>query len=75
MIPKNNRYDLLEIEHLIEGVNIIYISSIEEAMTYLLDTIFVKKEVESKNISETIMDAIDKDIIGDIITPVTSQIS
>jgi ATP-dependent Lon protease len=75
LIPKNNRYDLLEIEHLVEGVNIIYISSIEEAMTYLLDSIVVKKEIESKNISETIMDAIDKDIIGDIITPVTSQIS
>lgn len=75
LIPKNNRYDLLEIEHLVEGVNIIYINSIEEAMSYLLDSIVVKKEVESKNISETIMDAIDKDIIGDIINPVTSQIS
>lgn len=75
LIPKNNRYDLLEIEHLVEGVNIIYINSIEEAMAYLLDSIVVKKEVESKNISETIMDAIDKNIIGDIINPVTSQIS
>lgn len=35
LIPKNNMYDIMEIQSLLEEINIIYIQNIEEAMSYL----------------------------------------
>lgn len=35
LIPKNNKYDVMEINSLIEEINIIYIETIDEAIEYL----------------------------------------
>lgn len=35
LIPKNNTYDIIEIQALLEGIEIIYINTIQEAMQYL----------------------------------------
>jgi ATP-dependent Lon protease len=75
LLPKNNKYDVIEIENLLEGINIIYVENINQ----IIELLFHEKIIKNDEIFETIsnkditieIENIEKDIINDIITPLS----
>lgn len=75
LLPKNNKYDIADISDLIEGLNIIYIENIYQAVEFLFHEVLISKTetIEALANNELILDdslnSIENNMAHDIINP------
>ncbi len=75
LLPKNNKHDISDIIDLVDGLNIIYVEDINEAITFLFtaDIIDIKNNIEIKNNSNNLLElnSIENNIINDLLNPIS----
>jgi ATP-dependent Lon protease len=79
LLPKNNKYDVLDIAELISGLEIIYIDTVYEAIGFLFKEVLMnqKKIIESTQpdsleANSLEINTIEGTILQEIITPISS---
>jgi ATP-dependent Lon protease len=77
LLPKNNKYDIVDIAELIEGLNIIYIENTNQAIEFLFNEIVISTNQNTEERVVATADnpeigSIENTIIHDIINPISS---